>query len=190
MYQDSSKSDMSADQIAPRLFMGALPPPGKRVCDAGFSTLILCAQRREYRVTYPFYTPVERAFSGVQLFVVDLDDNYDSPLTEQEFLRAQTAAHLVKQTVRDQKNALVTCVMGRNRSGLVTALALRSLCDWPGEKAMTQVRKMRNAPAVLDNPQFAGLLAKLPAPSVQARTSGTRPAVPAHRFDRYRRPIS
>lgn len=186
-------SPIIADEIAPRLFMGPLPPPGSTVASAGFTTLVLCAQRSEYRRVYMLReTPVERAFQGVELVVVDLDDNFDRPLTRQEFVRAETSADIVKRTVREQKNALVTCMMGRNRSGLVTALALRSLCRWSGTQAMERVRRMRNDRHVLSNPQFEVLLEKLPAPAVGSSTVG-RTASGTHarpKFDRYRRPIS
>jgi hypothetical protein len=176
-----------ADEISPRLYMGPLPPPGGSVAREGFSTLVLCALRREYRSVYMLnaQTPVEQAFQGVEVFVVDLDDDFDNPLSEQDYQRAATAGELVKRTVRAKRNALVTCIAGRNRSGLVTALALRGLCDWPGQKAMDHVRRMRNSPHVLSNPQFANTLSKLSAPSFR-----TQPVQHVQRFDRYRRPIS
>jgi hypothetical protein len=159
-----------ADEIAPRLFMGPYPPAGPYVARAGFSTLILAAKRSEYRVLYGLRKedPVELAFPGVPvIFVADLDDDYSSPLTDQEFMRAQAAANAVVRTIRNQENALVTCVMGRNRSGLIVALALRQLGQWTGHQAVARVRLKRitRATNVLENPQFAGILEKLPQPS-------------------------
>lgn len=177
-----------ADEITPRLFMGPLPLPGSHVAQAGFSVLILAASLREYRFAYGLtkQDSIPAQFPGVPLvFVVGLTDDYEVPVTESEFRRVMAASETVKHAVREHKKALVTCIMGRNRSGLVTAMALRELCNWSGSRAIQHVRAGREksgTPKVLENPMYVELLERLTAPSdfrpaiqtSQARARNTR----------------
>lgn len=179
-----------ADEITPRLFMGPIPLPGPHVAQAGFSVLILAASPREYRVAYGLKKtdPIESVFPGVPLvFVVGLTDDYEVPVTESEFRRVMAASETVKHAVREHRKALVTCMMGRNRSGLVTALALRELCNWSGARAIQQVRAGREKSGtkkVLENPMYVELLERLPVPREVTRP---KPVLELPRHPRYRR---
>lgn len=55
-----------------------------------------------------------------------------------------------------------SCEEGRNRSGLVTSLAVRELCRVSGADAVARVRAARGG--MLANRTFAAALAGLPAP--------------------------
>lgn len=158
---------ITADEITPRLFMGPIPPSGSEVAALGFSVLVLAATKDEYRRTYHLSADqtIQSAFTGnVCVYVLDLDDDFHTPLTRPELSRVSHAVKAVKTAIRLQKMALVTCMAGRNRSGLVTALSLRELCRWNGMQAMARVRLRRKTNFVLSNPQYERLLDGLPAP--------------------------
>jgi protein-tyrosine phosphatase len=68
----------------------------------------------------------------------------------------------VVTAVRDGKRVLVACAGGRNRSGLVVALAVRDLLPCSGTEAMELVQSRRES--ALNNVAFAQHLASLARP--------------------------
>jgi hypothetical protein len=133
---------VDATKIATRLYQGGAPPTGSAVRDAGFDVLVLCA--REYQ---------ETDFPGVELIFCPL---VDGPMTAEVWRTAVWAAYEVAKAVRASKRVLVTCVQGRNRSGLVNALALRMLYEMPGAAAVLLVKTVRKN--ALTNDAFVGAL--------------------------------
>jgi protein-tyrosine phosphatase len=75
--------------------------------------------------------------------------------------RASLVAGTVVNAVKLGLEVLVHCHEGRNRSALVTALALRELTGCSGEDAVAVLRAAR--PGVLSNSVFADALGALPA---------------------------
>jgi protein-tyrosine phosphatase len=71
--------------------------------------------------------------------------------------------HAVTVAVRRGWTVLLHCYEGRNRSGLIAALAYRTLTGCTGADAVDHVRSCR--PGMLSNREFAQALQKLPAPS-------------------------
>jgi hypothetical protein len=69
----------------------------------------------------------------------------------------------VVEAVRAGRRVLVACAGGRNRSGLVVALAVRELLACPGHQALELVQSRRDNS--LNNQTFAGHLASLPPPA-------------------------
>ena len=67
----------------------------------------------------------------------------DAHLTREEIARATETARHVARSVASGSDVLVTCAQGRNRSGLVTALALHALTGCGGAAAVRQVRERR-----------------------------------------------
>lgn len=130
------------DRVAKHLWMGATPDPGHL---SGFDMLVLCAKEIQPRGAYP----------GVTVVHVPLDDS-GVPPTEIEVQGALIAAREVAAALRRGERVLVACHMGMNRSGLVTALALRVLGATPAS-AIGMVRDARG-PNALSNRWFEELV--------------------------------
>lgn len=162
MYIPSTTSGMlNAHEIIPGLWQGAAPPEGSRLRDLGFSALVLCAKEHQ---------PKARVFPGVQTFHAPNDDDFSRPPTRDELRIALNAARQVAQIVRRRDTVLVTCWMGLNRSGLVSALALHLLTGHSGFTCIQDVRRARKR--ALRNPGFLEALLRLePKSSLQAYAS-------------------
>lgn len=134
------------------LYQGSAPPLGQAVemRRKGFSALVLCA--REYQ-------PEGFEHVGLLVFRVPMDDVLDPPAGDVK--RAATVAKNVAHLALAGHRVLVTCAAGRNRSGLVTALALREMSGESGAKCAALVRRKRQG--ALTNPSFLKMLARLPA---------------------------
>ena len=144
---------IEASPILPLLWQGSAPPPGPHVRLAGYDTLILCAEE---------YQPGSEEFPGVEVVYAPNDDDYDTSPTREQFALALRASRVAQQRVLEKKRVLVTCRMGRNRSGLVSALTLY-LLGLPAKLAIEQVQKKRLRDS-LQNPQFVRALLNLREP--------------------------
>lgn len=144
---------MSASRIVEGLYVGSAPPPGK-YADL-FDIIVLTADE---------YQPPSGAFPGVRVRRHPFDDA-SSP-TPRDLMTAWTAAEAVARDMRRGHRVLVSCLMGRNRSGLVAALALHLVTGEPGSATLTLVRERRvddaGVPA-LSNRAFQRFLRTLPA---------------------------
>jgi hypothetical protein len=144
-------ADLDASRICSKLYMGSRPPEGERLAREGFRFLLLCAMEHQ---------PSASKFPGVDVQHVPLDDHI---LPDDEWNMARAAAVLVERRVADGVRTLVTCSQGRNRSGLVVALALRRLYGMSGRAAVALVKRRRQTPVgePLANPHFVRRLEKL-----------------------------
>ena len=94
-----------------------------------FDTLVLCAEELQTA----FRTPTVRViYAGID----------DAELSPKEAWIVQNAARAVTRDLRSGKKVLVTCFAGRNRSGLVSALALKGM-GYSGDEAIRAVRRAR-----------------------------------------------
>lgn len=118
--------------IAPGIYQGSKPHNSSLVRNDKFSLLILSAVE--------FQPPKER-FKGVNVINAPLRDCYD--ITDEEMLCALQCADLVKNEVNSGGKCLITCYMGWNRSGLITALSLMKIYKMSGKQAVDHVRSMR-----------------------------------------------
>ena len=92
-----------------------------------------------------------------------LVDSPTTPITAEETYIASQAANHAAQTFASGKRVLITCVEGKNRSGLVTALVHHMLTGDGGAAAVRHVRERRvrvDSPA-LANRSFVALLVNL-----------------------------
>jgi len=105
------------------------------------------------------FQPPANVFPGVRVIHAPNDDAPRRP-TRRELRVAEEAAREVAHAVRSRTPTLVTCMAGRNRSGLVTALALRYLTGEAGCPCACHVRDKR--PNALSNAYFFDHLARLP----------------------------
>lgn len=145
-------------QITAHLWQGSQPIEGDAVAKAGYKVLVLCAD--EYQ------PPVDR-FVGLEDVIYAPNDDGWRPFSPLQKVTAQIAAARVADYVRKGKNVLVTCMQGRNRSGLVSALALHNLYGWGGTRCVDYVQSRRmNA---LTNDEFVNYLRTIRAKQL-ART--------------------
>lgn len=151
-----------AAEVAPRLWIGSHPPVKGHRCgdhpveynadvyrDGGFDFLALCAEE---------YQPPASHFPGVQVCYAPFDDD-PKGLDPRQTNTALDAATKTVQAHRAGRSCLVTCMAGRNRSGLVTALALAGLSGISPAQACEVVRDKRGL-AALTNPSFRGILSR------------------------------
>ena len=125
------------DPILPGLWIGSAPPPGRVLPLLGVDTLVLCAKEcivdqsppEQYGVRNVVYAP--------------FSDSGNRP-TAAEFKAAEWAAEQVVDSVESRRRCLVTCFQGRNRSGLVCAIALQRMSGWSGKRAADWIRDRRD----------------------------------------------
>lgn len=166
---------LDAHEIAPGLWQGSRPPPGNFLRNHGFRALVLCAMEHQ---------PQGAAYPGIQVFHAPMDDGWVAPgdirYAQTRFARsaprdaspsvlhALRAAHHVAGRVSQGIKTLVTCNEGRNRSGLVNAIALTFLTKLDGKTCMAQVQNRRRDPKgklhpyALTNSNFQRLLQAIP----------------------------
>lgn len=121
---------------------------GSVVRRAGFTLLVLCADE---------YQPPAESFSAVQVIYAP---NHDIPdVGRKAAITAIHAAQAVAAAIKQGRSVLVTCWMGLNRSGLVSALALRLLRDWTPDQCIEIVQRSR--PGALGNHVFRAAIRQL-----------------------------
>lgn len=125
---------VEASEIAPRLWMGSRPPPGPKLRQCGVDIVVLCASE---------YQPQSGWYPGVEVQRIQLDD---STLSGVEALEAFGLAAQLAKSLKRNRRILVTCMAGRNRSGLITALALTQYIGCSGVDACQLVRSRRQSP--------------------------------------------
>lgn len=110
-----------------------------------FDVLVLCAQEIQPRFRH----------LDIEVFHCPMDDNYDHmPREDKE--RSILCAPRVARRLRAGKRVLVTCHQGRNRSGLISAMALVLAHGMRPSEAILAVRGARMH--ALQNPQFLRFL--------------------------------
>ena len=138
------------DPIIQNLYQGAAPPYGETVAKLGFDTLVLCANENQHKDLYP----------GVEVVLAPGDDDARVNRMMRDLPTWQHAAQIVAERVASGKKVLVTCVAGLNRSGMVTALALRQITGWSGEDIVEHIQASREM--ALCNDTFADYIRGLP----------------------------
>jgi protein-tyrosine phosphatase len=142
------------DLIIQNLYQGAAPPFGETVAKLGFDTLVLCAKENQRDDLYP----------GVEVVLAPGDDDCRVNRMMRDLPIWQQAAQIVVERVNAGKKVLVTCMAGLNRSGMVTALALRQLTNWTGAEIVEHIQASREM--ALCNDTFAEYIRGLPVPDV------------------------
>ena len=141
-----------AHRIAPKLYQGAMPPEGDVLARRGFDMVVLTAAEHQ---------PPASRFRGVEVVHAGYHDAIrPSPI---DLAKAKVAASRVATALGSGKRVLVTCYMGLNRSGLVSALALYLVGEGriTGRDAVVIVQSGR--PGALCNKAFVAMLEDLPA---------------------------
>ncbi len=145
----STGHPLDASRVAERLYQGGAPRQGHGLALGGFHVLVLCAEEIQ---------PPAHRFPGLTVVHAGIDDDR---LSDAEGRTVTEAALHVARFWRDGARVLVTCAQGRNRSGLVMALALHELAGMSGVHAILRVRQVRDN--ALTNDAFVAALKRLPA---------------------------
>lgn len=135
---------MTASFIAPRLWVGPVPPYGEHVGKYFDRLLIVANEEACYTDMYP----------GVQTYHVPLQETCIG-----EENQAVQMGRVVAGWMRKDLNVLVACRRGLGRAALVGSIALLA-SGVPALEAMERVRAARG-PLALDGPHFQRLLQRL-----------------------------
>jgi hypothetical protein len=143
-----------AHPIARRLYVGSAPPPGDY--SEQFDVIYLVGD----------YQPSETDFPNVVVKKRPFDDTMQP--TRKDVRMMASIAEEMARDLASGKRVLSSCRMGRNRSALVAALALKNLfpCELSGLHAYELLHKRRvdrTGTRALANPTFARLLVNLDA---------------------------
>ena len=121
------------------LAQGSVPPPGVRI---PFDVIVLAAVEHQ-DVDLP----------GYEVIRVPLDDSGPPPSPADRALIRATALRIARR-VRAGKRVLVTCHQGKNRSGVLSGLALVEL-GLSRERAVGRIQRYRDG---LTNPYFRAMV--------------------------------
>lgn len=139
---------VDATLVAPNLFIGSRPPPGRY---RWLGVIALCA--KEYQL--PSY-----AFPHVTVLYAPLDDDPRRPMTDAEISTAVSTGGTVARYLHAGHRVLTTCHMGLNRSALVAGIAMRHAFGMNADDVVEQIRGQRGDSA-LGNPNFVQLLHRI-----------------------------
>lgn len=121
-----------------------------------FHTLVLCAEEMQ-----PMASDIYKMGAKYPRIIYAPNDDSENPLTMVQADLAVRAANEVGKDFVKGRKILVSCMQGRNRSGLVTAIALTKIYGMSGEKALSIVQG--KVPRALTNASFRRFLRALPA---------------------------
>jgi hypothetical protein len=138
--------DLDATELVARLFIGSAPAVHTDLKACGFDSIVLTAEEFQPRKCFGHVRVLHAGFA-------------DGPLDGRTLHVARNAAEEVARRWMRGERVLVTCALGRNRSGFVCALALMLLFGMSGREALHHVRSQRMG--ALTNPDFARFLASL-----------------------------
>lgn len=144
----ASPYDFDAWQIHEGLWQGSRPQPDSDI--SAYDVVVYCAAEHQ---------PVgQLPRDGRPVFAMFV------PLREDCFLAddaewADVHARITADVLRQGSRVLVTCMYGRNRSGLVVTLTLHHLLGWSGLRCLEHVRSKKKD-ALMCRPMNDYLLSK------------------------------
>lgn len=104
------------------------------------------------------YQPPDSLFGPIEVIRCPIDDDVDVP--DAHYQAAVGTGLQVADAVMADAKVLVTCMAGRNRSGLVSGVALHTLTGKSGRECANYIRGRRTN--ALTNPAFYKALCGLP----------------------------
>lgn len=103
-----------------------------------FDVIVYMAEERQPKIPCP---------SGKIALYGPIDDDIYRPVPRDVGRQLHLLAQQVAQHVSHGKSALITCMQGKNRSGLLTGLTLLKLYPgWTPQQAITLIRRNRKFP--------------------------------------------
>lgn len=125
---------LDADEIIPYLFQGAAPRDIQSLKTAGIEVVVFCAREIQ---------PPSELMPGFLVYRCPLDDNGKDPSVSEMQLMSSVVSQVAKHVRRGQRT-LVSCAMGLNRSGVVTALAVKKLTGASGKDVIRRIKSRRS----------------------------------------------
>lgn len=148
------------DQLHANLFQGSYPKLSKELLQQ-FDVVVYCALEKQPKPAELKIVP-----HGKHVLGVPLDDDPYQPITREQRVQLIKVARQLAAYMRENKRVLVTCMMGMNRSGLVSALTLMIATGCSGATAANAVstkrRPMDDGTRALFNPIFSQFVRTLP----------------------------
>lgn len=129
--------------IAPNLAQGSFPSNDPSLLWSHFDVVVYMAMPEEGG------QPDVLTMPGKKVLRAPIDDR-GAPISETEERRVRRVLPEVVSAVRSGKRVLVSCMHGRNRSGLVVGLAMRHL--YPSMEAQKVVQHIRERRKALSGP--------------------------------------
>ncbi len=145
---------IDATCITSGLWMGSKPSPEINYRDLGFHYLVFCASE---------YHPRPSHFEDVKVSRLDLEDG-PATVVPSEIRRIRHTTKRIIAGIRSGEKALITCLDGMNRSGLVTAMILNILQGISGRQAVHHIQSRRfldGKTPFWNNPSFENYLCTL-----------------------------
>jgi protein-tyrosine phosphatase len=148
------------DQIHTNLYQGSYPKPHKDLADH-FDVIVYTAMEKQ-----PTPVALKSLPKNVLVRKFPLDDDPYQPVTREQTAALVRAAKELAGLLRSGKRVLITCAMGMNRSGILTALTLMAATGCSGRTALHTVqskrRAMEDGTRALFNPIFSRFVQTLP----------------------------
>lgn len=147
----SLTSSFNYNKILGKLYQGSYPPvqTAKELKEKGFDYIVFCARELQ---------PSNIPYNDEGINVVYAPNDDVSQISVEQLQTALKTAEFVAKLIRDGKKVLVTCAMGHNRSGLVTALSLCHLTDFSAGRIISLIKNSRLG--AMRNKYFCDILEK------------------------------
>jgi hypothetical protein len=130
-----------ASQIAPLLWQSGAPQPISDVAAAGFSAIVFAAD--DLQPSDDELAMLQQRYPRLEILRTPMVDTERYPLASTSISLAVQMAQKVTDLIRGCRPVLVTCVAGRNRSGLISGLVLREISGMTGREASKHIRYAR-----------------------------------------------
>lgn len=133
---------MDATRLVERFYIGSAPDGS-----GPFSYIAFCAQE---------FQPTSEQFPDIVVHLIPLLDN-DDPISPEDAKTLWQHADTLASAWRQGHHILVTCIMGRNRSALLSTLALSRIFRLEPRVVAARVQELRTDPtgvSALQNPVF------------------------------------
>ena len=134
---------LAPSEVVPRLWQGGRPDIDEDY-SGKYDLVVLAAE--EYQPEH---------LIGVRVVHAPIPDEEFSELPE-EIDAVRRAVYEVTYALKRNRRVLVTCLMGMNRSGLITALVLRRFFGMSADEAIARIRRAR--PGALSNALFVEMI--------------------------------
>lgn len=158
-----------ADEVSPHLWVSAMPEPSWPLVPWGIGLLVSTSDHLPPQAARRIEWGTRGGAVGEGNLVY-----LHWPIEDGMLPNLQAGSAVVAMVVfalQGGTKVLVHCQEGRNRSGLIAALAIREIHQCSGQEALMQVRARR--PGMLSNRRFASYLESLPAPGQDRAATGT-----------------
>lgn len=140
--------------IVPNIAQGSFPSPLSEALKHA-DTIVFCAEEKQPRIG--------KLPLGKAVLRLPFDDDIYRPIPPEAGRIFHQMAHRLAREARSGRRVLITCAMGLNRSGIITALTLMHAHGMAPADAIRLIRGKRSRDALM-NPMFEQWLLHQPRP--------------------------